>query len=164
MVEKVLVPDHPAGLLVGGDDAAGIAGDRNNEITPKRRAAVAVLVSKLWVHLPHDGAGGAGAYIDFINHAPAIDDVHEPILDQRRRFEAIGGRFAANRNSKLEFQVLDVRLIDQVERRIALRVKVVMVHQPILRLGIEQTLIRDIGRSPRGASQQQTSHRRQNGA
>ena len=154
MVEKVLVPDDLAGLLVRGDDTAGIARDRNNEITPKRRAAVAVLVSKLWVHLPHDGTGGAGAHIDFIDHAPAIDHVHEPIVDQRRRFEAVGGGFTANRNSELEFQVLDVRLIDQVEPRIALRIEVVMVHQPILRLGIEQPLICDIGRSAPGASQQ----------
>jgi hypothetical protein len=154
LVEKVLVPHDLAGLLVGGDDAASIACNRDHERAPQSNAAIAVLVSKLWVHLPHDGAGGAGAHVDFIDHAPAIDHVHEPIVDQRCRFEAVGGRFAGKRDSELKFQILDVRLVDQVEHRIALCAEVVMVHQPILRLGIEQALIGDIGRSPRGACQQ----------
>ncbi len=103
LVEQVLVPHDLVGLLVGRDDAARVAGHRNDEIAPERDAAIAILVRELGVHFPHDRAGRAGAHVNLVNHAPAIGHVHEPIVDQWRRFEAVGGRLAGERNRELEF-------------------------------------------------------------
>jgi len=57
-----------------------------------------------------------------------------------------------------EFQVLGVRLVDLVERRIALGIEIVMVHQPILRLGIEQALIGHVGGAHRRCAGCQCRH------
>ena len=48
------------------------------------------------------------------------------------------------RDREGELQIFGVRLVDDVEGGIALRVVVVMVHEPIVRLGIEQALIGDV--------------------
>ena len=53
---------------------------------------------------------------------------------------------AAERDREGELEVLDVRLVDRVSSgEIALRAEVVMVHQPVLRLGIEQALVGHVG-------------------
>src|SRR5262245_16143640 len=54
LVAMLLVPDNLAGLGVGRDDAAVIAGDRDHEIAPQRDAAVAVGLLLAGIHLPHD--------------------------------------------------------------------------------------------------------------
>src|SRR5205807_488992 len=92
LVEHILVPDDLAGLLVGCNYAGVVARDRDDQIAPKRDATIAVLILQVWVHLPQDRAGGAGADVDLGDHTPAIDHVHETIVDKRRGFEAFAGR------------------------------------------------------------------------
>ena len=100
LIEQVLVPDDPAGLLVGSDDPACIAGHRDHEIVPQGGAAIAVLFLQHRVHLPHHRAGGAGAHVDLGDDAPTVDHVHEAVFDQGRRFEAFIGRGAAERRPR----------------------------------------------------------------
>ena len=144
LVAQVLVPHHLAGLLVGRDHAPVIGGDRDHQVAPQRDAAIAVEPLLARIHLPHDAAGGAGANVDLVDHAPAVGDVHEAVLDQRGRLQALVAGAAAERHRELELQILDVRLVDRVQGGEALGAVVVMIYQPVLRLGMLQPLIGDV--------------------
>ena len=126
--------------------------DRDDEIVPERDAAVAVGLLLAGIHLPEDAAVRAGAHVDLVDHAPDVGHVHEAVVDQRRRFEVFVRRRAAERDREGELEVLDVRLVDRVERREALRAEVAMVHQPVLRLGLEQALVGHVGRQHAGGA------------
>jgi hypothetical protein len=52
---------------------------------------------------------------------------------------------AADRDRKGELEILDVALVDRGERREALRAEIVVVHEPVLRLGIAQAVEGDVG-------------------
>ena len=145
LVAQVLVPYDLAGLLVGRDHASVIASDRNNEIAPQRHAAIAVGLLRGGIHLPDDLPAFAGAHVDLVNHAPAVDHVHKAILDQRGGFERLVAGCAAERDGELQLQILDVRLVDRIERRKALGAEIMMIHEPVLRLGIAQALEGRIG-------------------
>jgi hypothetical protein len=90
-------------------------------------------------------AGPPVAHIDLVDHSPVIRHVHEAVVDEWRAFERLVGRGTAERHREQELQVLDVRSVDGVELRMPLRAEVVMVHQPILRLGMQQPLECDVG-------------------
>ena len=100
--------------------------------------------------------------VDLVEHAPLIDDIEEAVFGERRRLEIFVRGRAAERDRISELEVLDVVLVDGVERRIALRVIGAVVHQPVLRLlvGIDQPIGRDVAGQCRrarehGAGQQQ---------
>jgi hypothetical protein len=59
LVEKVLVPHDLAGLLVGGDDTASIACNRDHESAPQSNAAIAALGSfpSKWSAITGDPGG-----------------------------------------------------------------------------------------------------------
>ena len=116
LVAQVLVPDDLAGLLVGRDDSAVVAGDRDDEVAPQRDAAVAVHFLLAGVHLPDGIATRAGANIDLVDDAPGVAHIHEPVVDQRRRQQVFVAAFAADRNGKFQLQILDIGLVDLVER------------------------------------------------
>ena len=133
-VVEVGFPRDLAGFLVGRDHARRIVRNRDDEISPQRRAAVRerdLLLAR--VHAPHDPARLSGTPIDLIEHAPLIDDVEEAVLRQRRRFEVLVRRGTADRDRVGELEVLDVVLVDLVERRVTLRIIGAVVHQPVLR-------------------------------
>ena len=165
LIVQVLVPDDLAGLLVGRDDAAVLAGGRDHEIAPQRDAAVAAVVS------PGRGPSstamrpcGAGAHVDLVDHAPAVDHVHEAVLDQRRHLERLVAarcRRCATANMSFMFLMFDLLIVSSVEN--ALRAVVVMVHQPVVRLGIEQPLEGDVGGVQRGRARQQRAGKRGRG-
>ncbi len=144
LVEQVLVPDDLSSLLVGRDHAPVETGDRDHQVVPKRDAAVAVGLLLAGIHLPEHAALRARAHVDLVDHAPDIGDVHEAVVDQGRRLDVLVGGGAAERDREGELEVLDVRFVDGVERRVALRAEVAMVHEPVLRLGVEQTLEGDV--------------------
>ncbi len=155
LVAELLVPDDLPALLVGGDDAPIEAGHRYDQIVPQRDAAVAVGLLLPGIHLPEDAPGGSGADIDLVHHAPDVGDVHHAVVHQRRRFDIFVAGAAAERNREGELEVLDVRLVDDGERREALRAVVMMVHQPILRLGMHEALVAHVrGAQRRGARQE----------
>jgi len=60
-------------------------------------------------------------------------------------FERLVARCAPEGDSELQFQVFDIRLVDNIERGKPLGAEIMMVHEPILRLGIAQALERHIG-------------------
>ena len=125
-----------------------IVRDGDDEIAPQRRAAVRERHLLLaGVHAPHDPAHVAGAAVDLVEHAPLVDDVEEAVLGERGRFQVLVRRGAADRDRIGELEVLDVRLVDLVERRVALRVIGAVVHQPVLRLvvGIDEPVRRHVG-------------------
>ena len=141
-------PRDLAGLLVGRNHARRIIRDRDDEVAPQRRAAVGerhLLLAR--VHAPHDPPRLAGPPVDLVEHAPLIDDVEEAVLGERRRLQVLVRRGAADRDRIGELEVLDVRLVDPLERRVTLRVIGAVVHQPVLRLavGIDEPLRRHLG-------------------
>ncbi len=152
LVAQIALPHHLAGVAVGGDDAAVIARHRYDEIAPQRDAAVAVDLLLAGVHLPYDVPAFAGTDVDLVDHAPGVRHIHEAVVDQRRRREILVAGGAAERHREGEAKVLHVRLVDGVERRKTVGTVVVMVHQPVLRLGIEQALIGHIGGLRRGGA------------
>ena len=86
LVVEIGLPFDLAGFLVGGDHARRIVRGRDDERAPQRGAAVGEReLLLLGIHAPHDPRGIAGAHVDLVDDAPQIDDVHEAILDQRRR-------------------------------------------------------------------------------
>jgi hypothetical protein len=145
LIAKLLVPDDLAALLVGGDDSGIVTRDRNDQIAPQRNTAVAVGLLLPRVHLPKDAPGGAGAHVDLVHHAPDVGDIHHAVLDQRGRFDIFVAGGAAERDREGELEILHVRLVDDLERGEPLRAEVVMVHQPILRLGMQQALVGHVG-------------------
>ena len=152
---EVGLPDDLAGVLVGGDDAGRIVGGGDDEIAPQRGAAVRQRQLLLpGVHAPDDAADVAGAHVDLVEHAPLIDDVEEAVLGQRRRLQILVAGGAADRDRIGELEVLDVVLVDLVERRVALRVIGAVVHQPVLRLlvGIDEPIRRHVGGEAPGRS------------
>ena len=159
LIVQVLVPDDLAGLLVGRDDARILAGGRDHQIAPERDAAVAAVSLLAGVHLPQRAAVGAGAHVDLVDRAPTVDHVHETVLDQRRNFERLVRRGTADRHRELELHVLDVRSVDLIERRMPLRAVVVMHHQPVVRLGLEQPLVGHVGRLQRCCCEQRARGR-----
>lgn len=116
MIGDVLVPHHLPSFLVGCDDMACIAGHRDHQIAPQRHTAVAVLAIELRVHFPDDLAGGARSHIDFVDHSPTVHHVHEPVLNEGRRLKAFAHRLATQWHREGEFKILDVGLVDCVER------------------------------------------------
>ena len=143
LIVQVRLPDDLAGVLVGGDDASWIIGGGDDQIPQQRGAAVRqrqLLLSG--VHAPDDAAHVARTHVDLVDHPPLIDDVKEAVLGQRRRLQVLVGRGAADRDCVGELEVLDVVLVDLVERRVALRVVGAVVHQPVLRLlvGIDEPI------------------------
>ena len=129
-------PHDAAVILVGRDDARRVLGGSDDEIAPQRGAAIAVLRLLAGVHAPDDTAGVAGGAVDLVEHACRIGDVDEAVLGERGRLHELIGGDAAQRHGVEELQILDVRLVDLVERRIALAVIGAVVHQPVLRLGL----------------------------
>ncbi len=139
------LPGHLPGILVGGDDARRLVGDRDDEIAPERDPAIGGLLLLLGVHAPDDAADVARRAVDLVDHAPGIDGVEKAVLGERRRLvELVAGR-AAERHRVGEFEPLDVPLVDAIERRIALAVIGAVVHQPVLWLGIGEPRGRDLG-------------------
>ncbi len=145
LVAQVLVPDDLPGLLVGRDHPPVIGCHRDHQVAPQRHAAVAVEPLLPGIHLPDDAARGARAHVDLVDHAPVVGDVHEPVVHQRRRLEGFVAGGAADRDREQELHVLHVRCIDRIERGEPLRRIVAMVHEPVLRLRIEQALVGDVG-------------------
>ncbi len=134
-VGKIGLPDDPAVFLVGGDHARRMIRDRDDQATPQRCAAIRrddLLLPR--VHAPHDAACLPGPCIDLVEHAPLVGDVEEAILGERRRFEVLVRRGAADRYRVSELEILHVAFVDLVQRRIALCVVGAVVHQPVLRL------------------------------
>ncbi len=114
LIAMLLVPDDLAGLCIGRDDAPVIAGDGDHEIAPERDAAVAVGLLLAGVHLPQHLALLPGVHVDLVDHAPDVGDVHEAVVDQRRRLDVLVAGLAAERHCKGELEVLHVRLVDLV--------------------------------------------------
>ncbi len=149
---EILVPHHLAGLLVGGDHAAIERSDREHQIAPQRHAAVAVALLLAGVHLPHGASGFSRPHVDLVDDAPVVDDVHEAVLDQRRRLDGLVAVGAADRDREQQLEVLDVVLVDLLERREPLGIVAAVNHQPVLRLlvGICEPLIGHLGRGCAG--------------
>src|SRR5438093_11756731 len=141
----LLVPDDLPGLGVGRDDAPVITGDRDYEIAPERDAAVAVGLLLAGIHLPDHATLRGRAHVDLVDHAPDVGDVHEAVVDQWRRLDILVAGLAAERDREGELEVLRVGLVDLIERRVALRGEVAMVHEPVLRLWIAQALVGYVG-------------------
>ena len=153
-VGEIALPRDLAGLLVGGDHAGRVVGDGDDEIAPQRGAAVRqrhLLLAR--VHAPDDAAHVAGTPVDLVEHAPLVDDVEEAVLGERRRLQVLVRRSAADRHGIGELEVLDVGLVDLVERREALRIIGAVVHQPVARLlvGIDEPVRRHVGGEGAGA-------------
>src|SRR5262249_16948934 len=70
------------------------------------------------------------------------------------------GRGAADRDRKLELQILNVRFVDGIELGEPLRAVVVMDHEPVMRLGIEQTLEGHLGGARRRRARDQQPRKR----
>ncbi len=153
---------RPVSLLVAMM-RGGSLGRSDDEIAQQRGAAIAVLLLLAGVHAPDDAAGVAGGGVDLVEHARRIRDVDEAVLGERGRLHELIGGDAAQRHRVEELQILDVRLVDLVERRIALAVIGAVVHQPVLRLRIGEPLRRHVCRERRtrnhGAGQEHSPYR-----
>jgi hypothetical protein len=146
LIEQVLVPRDPAGLLVGSDHPPVEAGDRDDVVTPQRDAAVAVGLARAGVHLPHHPTSGAGAHVDLVDHAPHVGGVEKAVFDDGRRFVVFIAAGAAERHRKGESEVLRIGGIDGVERGEPVRAIVVVVHEPVAGLWMGKPLERHLGR------------------
>ena len=142
LVEQALVPHHRAGLLVGRDDPAGIAGDRDHEILPQRERRGCGPASRAWgpsstgtcrrcrtarrswrrspqlstMYMKPSSTSGVASRLSLVEVPPS------PMANSSRRF-------------------LTLSLLMASSAREALRGVVVMVHQPVLRLRIDETLV-----------------------
>ena len=136
LVMQVFLPHDLAGLLVGGDDASVLARCRNNKIAPERYTAMAPEALLSWVHLPKDAAEFLRAEINLVDGAPAIHDVHETVLDERRRLKAFIACAAANADGEFEFEIADIGFVDLRQRGMALRIIGAVHAEPVFRLRI----------------------------
>jgi len=102
---------------------ASKAGLRDDQVVPQRDAAIAVLLLLLGIHLPHDLARGARPHIDLGHDAPAVDHIHEAVLDQRRQLEVLVLRGAAERDreASLRFFTFNRLMASSAEKRWALK-------------------------------------------
>jgi hypothetical protein len=147
-------PGDLAGLLVGRDQPT-VQGVRDHLVPPQRDAAVVdaaaghragpVLVGAR-IHLPHQLARALGQ-VELVHRAPAVGDVHGAVLDDRRALEAAmrpdaAALDAAQREGPGDLEILDVVLVDLVERRVAGRRIVAVMAEPVLglRRGVEQSI------------------------
>src|SRR5215510_1853734 len=139
---RVAVERHNAAIGQGGDD----------QVFPQRKATrlrAIAFVAHTGILDPDELALVGVARIDLVDRAPAVDGVHEAVVDER--VDLVLGAVladilqAAQRQRPHHPQVLDVVAVDLGELGIALRAVIAVHHQPVLRLvlGVEQTLAVD---------------------
>src|SRR5437588_6578783 len=103
-----------------------------------------------------DAAIAAGPHVDLVDDAPDVGDVEEAVIDQRRRFDVFVGRHTAQCYREGELEILDVGFVDDIQWREPTGAVIVVIHQPVLRLRIEEALVADIGSACAGCAQQST--------
>ena len=138
-----MIPHHLPGLGIERDDV-GVRGRDVQIVSIDRHVALGQLIGilreqlgrKVALVFPDQVAGGAVERLDLV--AVVIEEQHA-IVDDRRRLG--GTRVHRPRPRRLE--VLDVVLVDLIERAVAVAVIGAAPHQPVRRRRIAQHLVRD---------------------
>ena len=152
------LPDDLAGLLVRRDQAA-VQRVGDHEIAPQRDAAVVDAAARdgagpvvvgLRVHLP-DQRAFAAVCVDLVDRAPAVGDVEEAVLGDRRALEAAmrpdaPALDAAKLHGPGDVQALDVGGVDLVQVGEAVRREVLVMQQPVplLLVCVHQAVLRHL--------------------
>ncbi|MBM3507591.1 MAG: pentapeptide repeat-containing protein [Alphaproteobacteria bacterium] len=150
-VVDLAFPQQLARLLVDAMHAP-VERDRDDAVPPQRDSAVVDAAAgdvarphlvDLRIVLPHEVGAIAAAHVDLVDRAPAVRDVEEPILGDRRALEprrriaaALRRHLTAEQPHHLGRQVLDVGAVDLAQVGKAMGRIIAVDHRPVLRLGV----------------------------
>jgi hypothetical protein len=143
-----MVPHELAGLGVERDDVGVIGG--GNEIALMDRHVARRQIAGLGNHLGRQVAPVfpdqiAGCGVERLDLVGIIEDEQHAVMDDRRRLGGAGG----HRPRPRHLEVLDVVLVDLIERAVPIAVIGTPPHQPIRRRWIAQHRVGDGGEGPR---------------
>src|SRR5499427_6805137 len=159
-LRHLALPKLFAGRPVERKDTA-VQGNRDDFVLPQRDAAIIDAAAR---HIAGPGAVDPGIefpldlallparYIDCVDGAPAVRDVHHAVIDKGRSFKialgiAAAGLQSAEADREGKAQPADRAGVDLLERREPMALVILVMQQPVLRLtvGAESALERHVG-------------------